>query len=191
MSFFAQLPPEQIEPEPERYEVPVWSQAPRDEIPVAVPMVRCLARVPGAALHLRRLDVYREGVQIELQLDVRREVDMDEAREEIVDGFLNPKRHRYGSDRQLRLGVTLADGASSATDSADDWGFLSSDDDQPPTPPRLSIVGGGGSGDAHQWTELFSAWLWPLPEEGPLTLHFISEALRIPEGTTVVDFAHG
>ncbi|WP_445441926.1 hypothetical protein [Clavibacter sp. km1a] len=189
MSFFSQLPPEPIQPEPERREIPRWLQAPRDEIPFAVAVVRCLARVPGAALHLRRLDVYREGVHFELQLDVRREADLDDARADLVDGFLIPRGHRHGADRQFRLGVTLPDGTSSATTDAADWRFSTIDNDQPPAGPRLSLAGGGGSGDTHQWTQRISAWLWPLPEDGPLTLHFSSDALGIAEGSIIIDIA--
>ena len=189
MTFFSPLPPEPIQPESERHESPPWLRAPRHEIPVAVPFARRLARVPGTALHLRRLDVYREGVGIELQLDVRREPDLDETRAALVDAFLSPRGHRRGFDRQLRVGVTFSDGRSTATSDAADWRFSTAAEDQPPATPRLSAAGGGGSGDTHQWTQRISMWLWPLPPEGPFTLHYVSEALGVPEGSTTIDVA--
>jgi hypothetical protein len=34
-----------------------------------------------------------------------------------------------------------------------------------------------------------SIWLWPLPSGGDRTLHFVSDAVGIPEGYLVIDTA--
>lgn len=69
MPFFAPLPPEP-EPVPREERVPpVWQQPPAHEVPVAVPITRLLARVPGAALTLQRIDVHRDGALFALRTE--------------------------------------------------------------------------------------------------------------------------
>lgn len=63
MSFFTPLEPEPELPQERRKAPPspIWLRPPVEDIPVAVPAGRRLARVPGAALHLARIDVHRDG----------------------------------------------------------------------------------------------------------------------------------
>lgn len=186
MEFFSTLPPE---PRPEQPVAPViqaWVQPPQDEVPVAVPMVRRLAQVPGAALTLRRFDVYREGVAIDLRLDIRLEDDLTPERREQLEEMLDPRTHRWGGRDILRLGITLPDGTRAETGPngrIQSWTLHQGRPEQ----PQLVMFGGGGSGDAYRWMAEARAWLWPLPPDGALTLHFLAATAGIPEGS--VDIA--
>lgn len=184
MEFFAALPPEPPEERPTPPPVPEWVHPPKHEIPVAVPIVRRLARAPGVALNLRRLDVYRTGVTIEVQFDLWREPGVDPERWAMLGELLHPRGHRPGPAGQLRLGVTLGDGtradAISGSRSVPPM-------QEPPTPPQLVIFGGRGSGAEDRWTSEVRAWLWPLPPAGPMTLHFVCEGLGITEGALELD----
>lgn len=185
MEFFASLPREQPQERPAPPPTPEWVQPPKDEIPVAVAMVRRLARVPGAALSLRRFDVYRVGVEIDLRLDLWREPGLDPERWAQISELLHPRGRRPGREGQLRLGVTLADGTSARADGDPHW-TLESLQERPPA-PHLVVVGGGGSGDEDHWTSEVRAWLWPQPPAGPMTLHFLCEGVGIAEGSVDID----
>jgi hypothetical protein len=182
-----------LEPEPELSQErrkappsPIWLRPPAAEIPVAVPAVRLLARVPGAALHRTRIDVHREGIVIRLRLDIRLEDRLSPGRRAEVDALLDPRRHRPDVERGLRLGVTTAEGCAELIGTAA-HGFLHRMSGDAPTPPQLTAVDGGGSGDGGHWTASLGVWLWPLPAEGDVTLHYVSEAVGIPEGSITID----
>lgn len=187
MDFFAPLPPEPPEERPAPPLVPEWVHPPKLEIPVAVPMVRRLARVPGVALNLRRFDVYRTGVTIEVQLDLWREPGIDAKRWAVLGELLHPRGPRPGPAGQLRLGVTLADGTRA--DAISGFRGLLPPMHEPPTPPHLVIFGGRGSGAEDRWTSEVRAWLWPLPPAGPMILHFVCEGVGIAEGSVELDAA--
>lgn len=186
MAFFQELPPDPPQERPKPPPVPEWVHPPANEIPVAVPMARRVTRAPGVALHLRRLDVYRTGVVIDLQFDLRREPGLDLERGAMVSELLHPRGYRPGPAGQLRLGVTLADGTHASAD-GDFRGRPWSQ--EPPPAPHLAIMGGGGGGDADHWTSEVRAWLWPLPPAGPLTLHYLFEGVGLDEGSVELDAA--
>ena len=188
MSFFTPL---EQEPEPpqERRKAPpspIWLRPPADEIPVAVPAGRRLARVPGAALHQTRIDVHREGVMIKLRLDIRLEDSLSPERAAELDALLDPRRHRPGAERGLRLGVSTADGTAELN-GPHARGFVRLMSGDAPDAPQLTTIDGGGSGDGDHWTASIGVWLWPLPAEGDVTLHYVSEAVGIPEGSITLD----
>lgn len=188
MSFFTPLEPEPELP-PERRKAPpspIWVRPPADEIPVAVPAGRRLARVPGAALHLARIDVHRDGAVISLRFDIRLEDSLSPERRAIVDAFLDPRSHRPSVERGLRVGVTTADGTAELI-GPHARVFARRMSGDAPDPPQLTAVDGGGSGDGDHWTSSLGVWLWPLPAEGDVTLHYVSEAVGIPEGSITID----
>ncbi len=185
MAFFEPLPPT---PAPSQSSAPAdvrpWLQAPTDEIPVAVPLVHRLARVPGASLHLRRIDVYRAGVEIILRFDMGVEVGVDLDRTRELRDFMHPRGFRPEPARQLRIGVKLSDGSRadvSADSRAGARGL------EVPGGPSLVFTGGGGGGGADRWTSEFRAWLWPLPPAGAMTLHYLFEGIGVSEGSIELD----
>ena len=188
MSFFTPLEPDPEPPQEQRKAPPspIWLRPPTDEIPVAIPSVCLLARVPGAVLHQTRIDVHREGIVIRLRLDIRLEDRLSPERRTEVDALLDPRRHRPGAERGLRLGVSTAEGDAELIGTAS-RGFLHRMSGDAPTPPQLTAVDGGGSGDGDHWTASLGVWLWPLPAEGDVTLHYVSDAVGIPEGSITID----
>ena len=170
MPFFEPLPPRVDHQPVPSAPVPPWVRPPAEEIPHPVPAAQVLAKVEGAAIILRRIDVYRDGIAFVLRVLVA----LDENQPV-------PKARPGQGPDHLRLGVTLADGTTATTP----YGFVPHSD----APPVRSLVfsGGGGGRSTNQWMTELEVWLWPLPPSGPLTLHFESELLGIPEGSTVVE----
>lgn len=184
MAFFDELPPEPTPTPVRAADRTPWLAPPNDELPIALPLVRRLARVPGASLALRRIDVYRAGVEFVLRFDMGLEPGIDPERERHLRDLLHPRGFRPDSTQQLRLGVTSSDG-SRAVATADSRGLPHTA--QEPDGPLLTFSGGGGGGNGDRWTTEFRAWLWPLPPEGALTLHYLFEAIGIDEGFLEVD----
>lgn len=190
MPFFAPLPPEP-EPAPRTEHVPpVWQHPPGHEVPAAVPIARLLARVPGAALTLQRIDVHREGALFALRTDVILDDSLDDEQEKRVRDMLDPRGMRpFAHGDLLRIGVELADGSRAETDGGPGVWMHSISEDEP-AGPLLTFRGGqGGPVRRDRWTTHLDAWLWPLPPAGPFRLHFESEALGIPEGSIRLDGA--
>lgn len=186
MSFFTPLEPEPPQERMQAPPTPIWLRPPADEIPVAVPVARRLARVPGAALHLKRIDAHRDGIVVVLRLDIRLEDDLSPERRAEIEALLDPRRHRPGAERGFRLGVTTAQG-SAEQNGMDGRGIVRRMSGEPPQPPQLTIVDGGESGTSDHCTSKVGVWLWPLPAEGDVTLHYVSDAVGIPEGSTTID----
>lgn len=186
MEFFEPLPPESPREQPVAPVTPIWLQPPRDEVGVAVPMPQMLARVPGAALTLQRLDVHRDGIVFTVRLDMRLDDDLSPERAAELQSVLNPREHRFAARTQLRLGVTLPNGtrADALTNSGPPNVWSSE-----PEPPHLSVFRGTGNGDASRWTATAKAWLWPMPDEGVMILHYLCEAAGITEGSLDIDTA--
>lgn len=184
MVFFTELPPESAPTPIRAVEASPWLYPPKDELPVAVPLVRRLARVPGARLSLRRVDVYRAGVEFVLRFDMGIEAGLDSERERHLRDLLHPRGFRPDPTRQMRLGVMLSDG-SRADATADSRGLPRGVEE--PDGPTLTFSGGGGEGSGDRWTTEFRAWLWPLPPKGALTLYYLFEGIGIEEGSLEVE----
>lgn len=126
------------------------------------------------------------GAVISLRFDIRLEDSLSPERRAIVDAFLDPRSHRPSIERGLRVGVTTADGTAELIGPhARVFAHRMSGD--APTSPQLTAVDGGGSGDGDHWTASLGVWLWPLPAEGDVTLHYVSDAVGIPEGSITID----
>ncbi|SDH53127.1 hypothetical protein [Agrococcus jejuensis] len=171
--FFPPLPPAPPQTRPTHRATPVWLEPPREELPVALPVLRLLGRSEHAAIHLVRVDVHREGLAFAMRLDVRGDDDV---------------LHRLGRLVQpFRFGVTLADGTSSIAAGGGDWHMTLGD--EPPESPHLMLRSHGGSGDGSSVVHRHSAWLWPTPPSGALTVHVEAAIVGIAETSTTIDLA--
>ncbi|GAB3398038.1 hypothetical protein GCM10027568_34530 [Humibacter soli] len=186
MQFFSALS------EPDETEDPIWSappwlQPPSGEIPAPLAVSRILSRRPATAVSLRRVDVYSNGCSFRIQVDARRERDMDRDRwEDIIEAFEPHRRWNRERNSGLRLGVTLSDGRTATADRV--WQMELGADENPEGPIlRLNDRGGGGS--SHEYRTGFQAWLWPLPPSGPVKLHYQWNALGIDESEVEFDAA--
>jgi hypothetical protein len=143
--FFPELPPAPPSQRPTPRATPIWLEPPRDELPVALPIVRRLGRSELAAIHLVRVDVHREGVAFAMRLDARRDGD-DEG------------MHRLDRAVQaFRFGVTLADGTTCIAGGGGDWHMALGD--EPPAPPHAMLRSRGGSGDGVSMVYRYDGWL--------------------------------
>lgn len=161
--------------------------APPREIPIPLAVSRILARGPGSALSLRRVDAYSDGCSFRLQADVRREPGTDPDRWDDILEEVRPQQRRHRDlDSGLRIGVTLPDGRTASADR--DWRRARAAGKRPDG-PTLVLNSRGGGGSSREFTMGFQLWLWPLPPSGPLTLHYQWAALGIDESATELDAA--
>lgn len=178
--FFAALP----EPEPEempehRWTPPEWIEPPFDVLPALVPMDRVLARTDHTALTLRGVEVYPNGIRIQLRAVLARRDLAQSSWSELVE-----LANRFHSPRgMLRVGVAFPDGTRAETGGA--W----PDTEERPSGPVVTAQGGGGGGGSEQFTIAQDVWLWPSPPAAPFTLHWMWTALGIPEDSIELDGA--
>ncbi|WP_167051213.1 hypothetical protein [Salinibacterium sp. ZJ77] len=177
--FFEPLPePEEIHEQ--RWIPPEWMEPSFGELPASVPMDRVLARTANMAFVLRPIEVHRNGIRLVLQvLIVRRELDLL-AWSELTAACSDSDPSR--STEVLRIGVSFADGSRVE---APQWMHPESTPDGPMLTRRES--GGGGGTEIYVLT--FGFWLWPAPPAEPFTLHWMWQALDIPEGSLELDGA--
>lgn len=185
MSFFAEIPePDLTQDVREIRKIPAWVQPSNNELPVAIPLTRILARNPGYALSLLRADVFSSGVMFKLRLDMRYRAAATPAQRDDMHRTLELYGMGRGADAdRVRLGLALPGGVT--VDSGLQIGYPSWDKE--PGSPVLSIRGGGGGGDEMGSTTSIDAWLWPLPEAGVATMHFACAGLGLAEGSTEID----
>jgi hypothetical protein len=133
-------------------ETPIWVSPPANELPVPVAVTAVLARRPGAALCLRRIDVYRAGCVFALSVRASRQADMtDEQWIELMDNLQPHRPFRRGTaEGSLRLGVELPDGSKAiGGDMSHRYPFDAAEPDRPQLTMRRG--GGGGSGEAYDY----------------------------------------
>jgi hypothetical protein len=138
------------------------SQAPDNEIPVAVPLNRVLARTDDVAVAWTGTAVYSTGVAFTLLATTRR------SDQRLNDVFWS----NAGAPDGLLVGVEFADGRW-----ATNRGEVSE--------PGLVLQSGGGSGGDRTCEQ--TMWLHPVPPAGPLTLVVRAPSLGIEETRTVFD----
>jgi hypothetical protein len=185
MSFFPEVE-QSAEPRPARVETPIWVSPPANELPVPVAVTTVLARRPGVALCLRRIDVYRAGCVFALSVRASRHADMkDEQWIELMDN-LKPRRpfRRGSAEGSLRVGVELPDGSKAVGgDMPPRYPF----DGAEPDRPQLTIRGSGGGGSDEDYDYRMNAWLWPAPQAGSLRLVYDWAALELQEGSITIE----
>ena len=184
MSFFSNIPA----PEPEaddsaEFRAPAWFVPSEDEVPVAVHIGRVLAEQPGVTFVLQRADVYSQGIQFVFLTAVRATSALSRAEFTTLYEAASGSFRSNDPRRDLRIGLTLADGArldSYRGDNGLDW-------EHAPSGPVFSLGGGGAHGGSHRMSVHSTGWLWPLPAPGQATLHFSYPGLGVDEGSIDID----
>jgi len=184
MQFFSERPEGEQDPEPTPRALPAWIQPPDGEIPVPLAVGRVLARVPSAALLLKRIDVYSSGCEFRIAVAARRDRSQPEERWFDILDVIQPMGHHRRRRSGPRVGVTLADGRTATGD--EDRPSLERDER---TGPIVTLRGGGGGGSDQNYEMTYRAWLWPVPPAGALTLHYAWPGLGIDEGGVELDGA--
>jgi hypothetical protein len=186
MSFFPEVE-RPAEPRHAPVETPIWLSPPENELPVPVPVTAVLARRPGVALCLRRIDVYRAGCMFALSTRASRQPDMtDEQWSELMDNFHPHRPFRRTAEDSLRVGVELPDGSKAIGGvMAHRYPF----DGAEPQGPQLTVRGSGGGGSSENFDYRMNAWLWPAPQAGSLRLVYDWTALGFDEGSITVETA--
>jgi len=173
MSFFEPLPPPP-EPSERRWSPPAWDRPSDGTLPATLAVNEVLGREEDAVWSIPSLDVFPNGFRINVVL------------------LLNPHKqqeiqariHR-GPMGMMRVGVRFADGRSGGHDLNRGPHGVPKDDEGFPTEPFVGYGGGGGgSGGWH-----FSAWVYPLPPDGPLEIFVAPPAPASGEFSAVLDGA--
>ncbi|MBC9944114.1 hypothetical protein ICL81_06240 [Leucobacter sp. cx-328] len=188
MSFFTFVPVPDGDENTEPVAVPSWVQPSQDEIPVAVPYVRELGRARNVMLVLERADVYTEGVKFILRVEARYSQGMTSAEKAALSRSLG--EHHYWGDQEaylkdaLRVGLEFSDGSVVDSFEGPDrpWG-------EKPQKFVLSSLGGSGEGSEDYSRTEHGFWLWPLPPQGVMKLHYMHRGIGVDEGTVEIDAA--
>ncbi|QEO08834.1 hypothetical protein [Protaetiibacter larvae] len=179
--FFAPLP-DHDDSHDRGYTAPEWMQPPAHVLPAVAPITRLLGRTPHAALTLRGVEVFPNGVKLMLRgVVLRGDLDRRAWRslsDDVMGHHLGP-----GANDALRLGFSFPDGTR--VEAGATWPMP----DQAPTGPHLTMLGGGGGGGGDHYEIGNDAWLWPAPPAAPLTLHYRWTSLGIPEQSIELDGA--
>jgi hypothetical protein len=179
--FFAPLP-EPDEGEHVSFEPPEWVQPPWGVLPGLVPLTRMLGRSDNAALVLRGIEAYPQGVRFLLRAVIARQGLEHRAWRHLTEDLMGPGVGASPSDA-LRLGISYPDGAR--IEVGNPWPLP----EEAPDGAVLTMLGGGGGGGADRYEFSYDAWLWPFPAPGTLTLHYRWTALGIAEGALELDAA--
>jgi hypothetical protein len=157
MSGFFEAPPPQPKTEPREPRLPAWLQAPRGELPCAVPLGEVIARNDRAVVGVGGGLAYTTGFELSFyafSLEGRPEIAPFD-RETMESGELAPEI--------LRVGLEYADGSKLMSTNPRRWGDEDSEtEDRPTMGPKR------GSGWDREWQHVF--WCWPLPPAGPMQL---------------------
>ncbi len=160
MPFFEPLPP----PPPPREQAwgpPVWDRPSEGVVPGVLAVNALLHEGEDAAVAVDRLDVYPNGFTVSLLILF----DPHRPREAAA------QLHQAGRPMFMwpRVGVRFADGRTAGRSP----GFgaaqhLRKDEHGIPLEPVVRMTGGGGGGSSGWRT---SAWVFPLPPDGPLEIY--------------------
>jgi hypothetical protein len=153
---------------------------------VPVPIMAVLARRPGVALCLRRIDVFREGWRFALSIRASRVESMnDDEWFDVLEQVHSRgpiRRHQDGGG--LRIGIELPDGSRVI---GNDHGRPSAQAAIAHDVPRLMLRHSGGGGSEDEYDSGMYGWLWPSPVQSSLRLVYDWRALDIPEQSFAVD----
>ena len=146
VSGFFEAPPPQPKTEPHEPRLPVWYQAPRGELPCAVPLGEVIARNDRAVVGVGGGLAYSTGFELSFyvfSLEERPEIEPF-CRETMEDGELAPEI--------LRVGLEYADGSKLMSTNPRRWGEQDEDggaEDRPTMGPQR------GSGRHQEWQHDF------------------------------------
>lgn len=155
MGFF-DAPPERTEPE--------WPEVP-DEVPViggAVPLELVLARSDEAAVVLRSVTAYADGMELTIVAARRHQPPPTDS------------MHHLPFDSQIQIGLQYADGRQLRSIG---WSSAASE-------AGGIMPDGGGGGGQHYEQQL---WVWPLPPPGRLAVVIQWSDFGIDETWTWID----
>ena len=158
MNFFEPLPPPPPEPSQREWSPPVWDRPSEGTLSTTLAVNALLGRQENGVISIPSLEVYPSGflVNVQILFDPRK---ADEVRQ-----LMMRPRMRMGA---LRIGVRFADGRTGGQRLARGRLDLAKDEQGIPTQPYVAMHGGGGGGSGG-WR--FSAWVHPLPPDGPLEI---------------------
>jgi hypothetical protein len=174
VAFFEPRAPEPEPTAPAPYGPPIWTGPSELLLGNWVLAQELLAKTDEAAIVLRGLCAYPNGFEFQIS-------------------FLGrpphtPQMHhalfaRYRGGYGPRFGFEFSDGRR-AGQSTRQGGFnVPKDENGIPTEPVMMPRGGGGGGG--EFRQNF--WVWPLPPDGPLVLHFDWPDRDIPDTTVQLD----
>jgi hypothetical protein len=159
MSGFFEAPPPQPTTESREPRLPVWYQAPRGELPCAVPLGEVFARNYKAVVGLAGGLAYTTGFELSFYafaLEARPEIEPFD-REAMQEGDL--------PDEILRVGLEYSDGSKLMSTNPRRW---PDEDESDEAEDRPTMRPQRGTGWHREWRHDF--WCWPLPPPGPLQL---------------------
>ena len=171
MSFFEPLPPPP-EPSERHWSPPAWDRPSEGTLPATLAVNALLNREEDAVWVIPDVDVFPNGFRINVAL------------------LLNPHRqqeiqariHR-GPMGMMRIGVRFSDGRVGGQGLNRGPQGIPKDDEGFPTEPFVGFAGGGGGTGG--WR--FSAWVFPLPPDGPLEIFVALPAPATGEFSAVLD----
>jgi hypothetical protein len=173
VSFFDPLPPEPP-PVEGQWAPPAWDRPSEGTRPALLPVNAVIHQTDGAVIAVESLGVYPNGFTVHVTI------------------MVNPHHTRtvgrpmYGGGlrRMPRVGVRFPDGRTGGRGPNVFHSDAPKDAEGFPTEPVVRFVGGGGGG-SQGWR--FSAWVYPLPPDGPLEIFVSLPAAGLDEGRVTVD----
>jgi hypothetical protein len=176
MSGFFEAPPPQPKTEPREPRMPVWFQAPRGELPCAVPLGEMIARNDKAAIGVAGGLAYTTGFELKFYVFTPEPTpDLEPFdRRALEEGGL--------PSEFLRVGLEYADGSKLMNTTRRRWPDESKageDEARPTMTPQR------GTGWYREWHHDF--WCWPLPPSGALQLICEWPQMEIPLTRKEVD----
>lgn len=171
MSFFEPLPPAP-EPSEHRWSPPAWDRPSEGTLPATLAVDALLSEGEDAVWVIPTLDVFPNGfrVNVALLLNPHRQED------------IQARIHR-GPMGMMQIGVRFADGRVGGQGMRGGPLGVPKDAEGLPTEPFVGFSGGGGGPGG--WR--FSAWVFPLPPDGPLQIFVAPPSPATGEFSAVVD----
>lgn len=181
MSFFEPLPPPPPRP-PEgenRWAPPIWDRPSEGTLPTILPVGEIVHRGDVVVIELECLRVYPNGFTVHLLILANPRLDPLGPHARLLHGVDPHLGHRFP-----RLGVRFADGRTAGRE-ATLFGAseVARDHEGIPTEPVLRFL--GSSGGSHEYH--LTAWVFPLPPEGPLEVHVALPESDVPESYVALE----
>ncbi len=137
--FFAPLPEPAEWPE-HRWAPPEWVEPPHNVLPALVPVDRVLAQTDQVALTIRGVEVFPNGIRIQLRTILSR----GELGSRLGNEYIEKASHELNPVDALRIGVSFPDGTRA--ERGDSWSL-----EERPSGTVLTMHGGGGGGGSEHF----------------------------------------